>query len=124
MVDVRVSEKIVEVDGRPQCSLCGRDWSAMADDRDCVCDCETVPLVHYCGTPGSLLLESRLAAADAVREAISALVAAAPDARDYHPRGVGAFDRAHRAHGEHLHSLLMTLSWLMRQAAGIDVQMK
>jgi hypothetical protein len=83
-----------------------------------------VPRVHYCGTPGSVLLASTLRAADAVRDAMTALAAAAPHARDYRPQGEKAYTWAHVSHSEQLDALSSVLSWLARQAEGIDAQMK
>lgn len=81
------------------------------------------PRVHYNGTPASVLLEGYVAAADAVREAMAAVNATAPNARDYYPLGADAFNQAHREHGDNLAALADVLSWLTAQAEYVSDQM-
>lgn len=54
----------------------------------------TYPTVHLNGTDGRDLLRQLCEAMIAIREAVSKVVAAGPNARDYYVQGPGAFGQA------------------------------
>ena len=58
----------------------------------------TLPSIHLNGTSGEQLLDLNRKAADAVRDAITALYNAYPNARDFYVQGDGAFEKARREH--------------------------
>ncbi len=57
-----------------------------------------VPVVHLNGTSKQALLDQQADAASALEDAIRILKAAQPNARDFAPRGNGAFDAANAEH--------------------------
>lgn len=63
------------------------------------------PTIHLNGTPARVLLEERMEAASALRDAIAALCRAAPNGRDYYPQGPGAIDEATMEHRRRLRQL-------------------
>lgn len=64
------------------------------------------PTVHLNGTDGEELLRQLEAAYTAVQAAITAVMAAAPNARDYYVQGNAyAFRDARNAHDRHLRAL-------------------
>ena len=62
----------------------------------------TLPTVHLNGTSAQSLYDAAEAAHDAVREAMRLLQQAAPNGRDYYPKGPSVF---HQAQGEHVERL-------------------
>jgi hypothetical protein len=58
----------------------------------------TKPTVHLNGTSRESLRRDFEAAQRALMEALTALAAMSPNARDYYPQGPGAFDRADDEH--------------------------
>lgn len=56
------------------------------------------PSIHLNGTSGDELLAQATDAGAALRRAIDAMQAAAPNARDYYPQGDAAFEVARKEH--------------------------
>lgn len=57
-----------------------------------------IPTLHLNGTGIAVLKGDLIAVLDALRVAYNAMIAAAPNARDYYPQGEWAFPIAQRAH--------------------------
>lgn len=66
----------------------------------------TTPIIHLNGSSAESLLEDNAQAHHAVRKAIEALAAVAPNARDYYPKGDDAYRSARREHEERMLALL------------------
>lgn len=79
----------------------------------------SVPTVHLNGTSREELLTQLTTAADAVRDAITALQKACPNGRDYYPQGDGATQEARRQHANRLHHLTAVRSELVEIAEAI-----
>jgi len=78
------------------------------------------PTVHLNGTSRQALLEGYVAAARAVREAMEAVQAAAPNARDYYVQGPaewGLAQKEHRARLEKLEEVRAELEALAEEVA-------
>jgi len=60
----------------------------------------TLPTIHLNGTGAQALLDGYIDAGQAVRAAIDALQAAAPNGRDYYPQGAGVIGWATQEHNE------------------------
>ena len=65
----------------------------------------TLPTIHLNGTSRERLIEQYTAAADAINDAYHALMAAAPNGRDYYPQGPQAMEAATREHIDRLSRL-------------------
>lgn len=63
------------------------------------------PTLHLNGTSREELQRQLDAASDACREAMQALMAAAPNGRDYYPQGYDALGEAFREHTARLQKL-------------------
>lgn len=77
----------------------------------------TKPTIHINGTSRNDLFQMYLAAASALRRAITAVEATAPNGRDYYPQGEDAIRRAtdeHRARCEALYAVSKELNELRR----------
>jgi len=64
-----------------------------------------LPTIHLNGTDPQALREGYVAAAEAVRAAISALEAVPLNGRDYYPQGDAAYGVAFREHGNRVWAL-------------------
>lgn len=64
------------------------------------------PTIHLNGTSRDELYDQLLAASAAVRGAISALTAAAPNGRDYYPQGSDAWPQASAQHSARVQKLV------------------
>ena len=71
-----------------------------------------IPTVHLNGTDRKSLLEQNHQAARAVADAMEALGAAAPNARDYYIQGAGAFGEVAKEHRARVRKLTDVLSEL------------
>jgi len=78
------------------------------------------PRVHLNGTSREVLLEDYLDAKQAVRLAIGALKACAPNGRDYYVIGPEAIDVAQKQHADRVHRLVLVLQELDFIAQEID----
>lgn len=63
------------------------------------------PLVHLNGTDAETLLDQYYEASRALAYAIEVLHGAAPNARDYYPKGPNAFSQAQQAHNARIDKL-------------------
>jgi hypothetical protein len=79
-----------------------------------------LPLVHLNGTRASDLIDANLKAANAIREAISAIQRAYPNARDYYPLGNDASARAMREHESRIARLNEVRAELMAIVEHVD----
>lgn len=61
-----------------------------------------LPMIHRNGTSAGELFDQAMSALDALRVAAKALEDMAPNARDYYPRGAGAFPMAQECHASRL----------------------
>lgn len=77
------------------------------------------PTIHLNGTSRESLLESYMAAGDAITVAIQQLIQAAPNGRDYYPQGDGALREAMRQHEERIASLRKVMEELQEIAEAI-----
>jgi len=82
----------------------------------------TTPLIHTNGTSREALLDGYTTAAAKVREALDALVATAPNGRDYYPRGVEALGRAIAEHDVRVQRLTAVLADLDALALAVADQ--
>lgn len=67
------------------------------------------PTVHLNGTPRDRLVEQYSDAANALREALSRMGEACPNARDYYTQGPDAFQEAVKEHGARVERVAVTL---------------
>ena len=81
-----------------------------------------IPTVHLNGTSRDELARMNLEALDAVRKAIGALHAAAPNGRDYYPQGPRAWEAARLEHEKLSHKLADVVRELMAIVQGITDQ--
>ena len=81
-----------------------------------------MPLVHLNGSSAESLIEANIAAAKAVRRAITALSEAYPNGRDFYPRGDDAIYVAMKEHGSRLDRLISVASELEAIAMNVDGQ--
>ena len=81
-----------------------------------------IPTLHMNGTSGADLLDQNTNAWEAVRAAIDALYAAAPNARDYYVKGPEAFSSAQRDHQTRLSTLTGVRDQLAALVEGIQDQ--
>lgn len=79
----------------------------------------SVPTVHLNGTSQTELLTQLTTAADAVRDAITAVQKACPNGRDYYPQGRDATQEALRQHANRLHNLTAVRRELVEIAEAI-----
>ena len=79
----------------------------------------SVPTVHLNGTSREELLTQLTTAADAVRDAISAVQKACPNGRDYYPQGKDAVREALRQHDNRLRCMADVLCDLSEIAEAI-----
>jgi len=70
------------------------------------------PRVHLNGTGREVLLEDYLDAKEAVRLAIGALKACAPNGRDYYVIGPEAIEVAQKQHADRVHRLVLVFQEL------------
>jgi hypothetical protein len=78
------------------------------------------PTVHLNGTSKRELFDGYLNAYRAVIDAIGAVQASAPNARDYYPQGNDAFRAARDEHVARLHALQTVADGLEAIAVAID----
>ncbi len=86
-------------------------------------DPEIFPTIHLNGSSPQHLLDQLIEARRSVREATDALVASAPNARDYYPQGPEAFTAARKAHETQQANLNAVLAYLTRQLDAIQAQL-
>ena len=67
------------------------------------------PTIHMNGTSAESLVDQNRAAWNALRSAVEALDAAAPNGRDYYPQGDHAIGEAMREHTERVKPLLKAM---------------
>jgi len=77
------------------------------------------PTIHLNGTSEESLLDGVCEAGKAVRQAIDALYACAPNGRDYYPQGANAFALATEEHRSRIARLTSVLDELQALAEGI-----
>jgi hypothetical protein len=80
------------------------------------------PLVHMNGTGHDTLIEGYLAAASALSDALDALQAAAPNARDYYPQGDDAYRQARAEHDRRANALRQVQAELQMLAENVQEQ--
>lgn len=79
------------------------------------------PTIHLNGTSRESLTEAYVEAGSALRDALQALTAAEPNARDYYPQGHGAFEQAcleHLARLRRVREVLDEVEALAQHCAG------
>ena len=79
----------------------------------------SVPTVHLNGTSQTELLTQLTTAADAVRDAITAVQKACPNGRDYYPQGRDATQEALRQHDNRLRCMADVLCELVEIAEAV-----
>jgi hypothetical protein len=82
---------------------------------------ETItPIVHLNGTSRQDLLDQRFAAFDALTEAGEVFAKAAPNARDYYPRGAEYVEAAQRQHDQRMDSLKAIMAGLQDELEALQ----
>ena len=83
----------------------------------------TFPLIHLNGSDGERLLKDAQTSLYAVNQAIEAMHAGQPNARDYYPRGLDAYSQARREYEGHLGALRGVREYLSELSESIEGQL-
>ena len=79
----------------------------------------TAPTVNLGGTARTELMDRLTEADDALRAAIAAIQATAPNGRDYHPQGPGVIVQATREHRDRLTRIQSVLDEIRQLAESV-----
>ncbi len=82
----------------------------------------TLPTLHLNGSSVHDLNERIMDAHAGVEEALVRLAAASPNARDYYPQGLGAWEKAVQEHDARMEKLREVARELLQVFEGIDEQ--